>query len=76
MERWTQSGSGRDTPQCERMGRCFSSVGCLSCRLWFLLCRLEQQVLIVEAEVSPWRHSSSESLRMSREQDELEVDAD
>ncbi len=39
-------------------GPMFSSVGYLSCRLWFLLCRLEQQVLIVEAEVSQWRHSS------------------
>jgi hypothetical protein len=36
----------------------FSSVGCLSCWLRFLLCRLEQQVLIFEAEVSQWRHWS------------------
>ena len=36
----------------------FSSVGCLSCRLWFLLSRLEQQVLAVEAEVGQWSRSS------------------
>ena len=35
-----------------------TSVGCLSCRLWFLLCRVEQQVLIFEAEVSQRRHWS------------------
>jgi hypothetical protein len=34
--------------------------------------------LIGEAEVGQWKHraNSGESLRMSREQDELEVDAD
>jgi hypothetical protein len=29
----------------------FSSVGCLSCGRWFLFCRLEQQVLIVEGQL-------------------------
>ena len=45
-----------------------TSVGCLSCRLWFLLCRVEQQVLIVEAEVSQCRHSS----RRQREPEDVE----
>src|SRR5580692_12538772 len=36
----------------------FSSVGCFSYRLWFFLCRLEQQVLVFEAEVGQWSRSS------------------
>jgi hypothetical protein len=36
----------------------FSSLGYLSYRLWFLLCRLEPQVRRVEAEVGQRRHSS------------------
>jgi len=51
-------------------GPLFSNVGRLSCRLWFLLCRFEHQVLIVEAEANRRYKGRSEGA------DELEVHAD
>src|ERR1700674_3997883 len=56
MERGGPSQVG--TLPMRQNGPMFSSVRCLSFRLWFLLCRLEQQVLMVEARVSQWRHSN------------------
>jgi hypothetical protein len=52
MERPTQSGSSRDTAQCVTMGRCFQSWGVCFAGYGFFSGRLEQQVLIVEAEVN------------------------